>query len=194
VPVDWSQITVSGVLKSEHAWWVGKSVVEIAGDANAGEAYLDVLVADEAGTSCIMHVGDEENVRAIMRHRAHTAGSDGLLVGDQPHPRGWGTFPRYLGHYARDEKVLSLEECVEHLTSRPARRLGLADRGRVAEGLVADLVVFDPATVRDVATYDDPRRTPAGIPYVMVNGELVIDGGVRTATLPGRAVRRPSCG
>jgi N-acyl-D-amino-acid deacylase len=190
VPVDWSEITVSGVRKPENAWWVGRSVADIADEAKAGETYLDLLIADEAGTSCLMQVGDEANVRAIMRHRVHTAGSDGLLVGDRPHPRGWGTFPRYLGHYARDERVLSLEECVEHLTSRPARRLGLTDRGRVAEGLVADLVVFDPLAVHDVATYDDPRRTPTGIPYVVVNGELVIDGGARTQAVPGRALRR----
>jgi N-acyl-D-amino-acid deacylase len=139
-----------------------------------------------------MHVGDEDNVRAIMRHGAHTAGSDGLLVGERPHPRGWGTFPRYLGHYARDVGVFSLEECVEHLTFRAARRLRLSDRGRIAEGLVADLVVLDPATVVDTATYDDPRRTSIGIPYVLVNGELVLDAGVRTGAVPGRAVR--ACG
>jgi N-acyl-D-amino-acid deacylase len=164
-------------------------VPEIARGAAPGEAFLDLLLADDAGTSCLMHVGDEDNVRAVMRHRVHTAGSDGLLVGERPHPRGWGTFPRYLGHYARDEQVLSLEECVEQLTSRAARRLGLVDRGVVAEGLVADLVVIDPETIADTATYDDPRRTPTGIPYVLVNGELVIDAGVRTQAVPGRAVR-----
>jgi N-acyl-D-amino-acid deacylase len=113
-------------------------------------------------------------------------------VGARPHPRGWGTFARYLGHYARDEEVLTLEDCVAHLTSRPARRLGLADRGLVAEGYVADLVLFDPATVADTATYEDSRRTPTGIPYVLIGGEFVIDEGARTAALPGRALRRDS--
>jgi N-acyl-D-amino-acid deacylase len=125
-----------------------------------------------------------------MRHSTHTGGSDGLLVGARPHPRAWGTFPRYLGHYARDEGVLSLADCVAHLTSRPARRLGLRDRGLVAEGLVADLVLFDAATVADGATFEEPRRAPVGIPYVLVNGQFVVDGGERTGALPGRAIRR----
>jgi N-acyl-D-amino-acid deacylase len=189
VPVDWSTIAISGVLRAKNAWCVGKTVPDIARGADQGEAFLDLLLADDAGTSCLMHVGDEDNVRAIMRHRVHTGGSDGLLVGERPHPRGWGTFPRYLGHYARDEQVVSLEECVEHLTSRAARRLGVVDRGVIAEGLVADLVVIDPETIADTATYDDPRRTPTGIPYVLVNGDLVIDAGVRTHAVPGRPVR-----
>ena len=190
VPPDWATITISGVLREDNSIWVGRSVADIADDRDPGETYLDLLLADAAGTSCLMHVGDEDNVRAIMTHRVHMAASDGLLVGERPHPRGWGTFPRYLAKYVRDEGVLSLEECVAHLTSRPARRLGLTDRGVVAEGLVADLAVFDPLTVRDVATYDEPRRTPTGIPYVIVNGTLVIDDGVRTDAVPGRALRR----
>ncbi len=191
VVVDWSAIQVSGVRHKSNAGWVGRTVEEIAAGGEPGEIFLDLLLADDNGTSCLMHVGDEDNVRAIMAHPTHTGGSDGLLVGARPHPRGWGTFARYLGHYARDEGVLSLEECVAHLTSRPAKRLGLADRGRVAEGLVADLVLFDPATVADRATYDDPRRAPVGIPYVIVGGELVLDEGMRTDALPGRAIRRP---
>jgi N-acyl-D-amino-acid deacylase len=190
VAADWSAIQVSGVRRDANAGWVGRTVAEIAAGGMPAEAYLDMLLADDAGSSCLMHVGDEDNVRAIMRHPSHTAGSDGLLVGARPHPRGWGTFARYLGHYARDEGVLTLEDCVAHLTSRPANRLGLADRGLVAEGYVADLVLFDPATLADTATYVDPRRTPRGIPYVLIGGEFVIDEGARTDALPGRALRR----
>ena len=136
-----------------------------------------------------MHVGDEDNVQTIMRHPAHLVGSDGLLIGDRPHPRAWGTFPRYLGHYARELGVLTLAECVAKMTSRPARRLGLADRGRVAAGCAADLVVFDADRVADRATYADPQQPAAGIPYVMVNGTLVIDDDRHTGALPGRSVR-----
>jgi N-acyl-D-amino-acid deacylase len=193
VPVDWATIQVSGVRLDEHAGLVGLSIADAARRAGKppAELYFDVLVAERLGTSCLMHVGDEDNVRTVMRHPAHTGGSDGLLVGARPHPRAWGTFPRYLGHYVRDTGVLGLEECVAHLTGRAARRLRLADRGLVRTGYAADLVLFDPATVAAQATYDDPRRPAHGIPYVLVNGVPVIDDGHRTDTLPGRSVRNP---
>jgi N-acyl-D-amino-acid deacylase len=125
-----------------------------------------------------------------MGYPGHLAGSDGLLVGARPHPRAWGTFPRYLGHYVRDLGLLTLEECVARLTGRAARRLGLADRGLVRPGYAADLVLFDPATVADTATYDEPRRWCVGIPYVYVNGVAVVADGRPTGALPGRVLRR----
>jgi N-acyl-D-amino-acid deacylase len=191
VPVDWSAIEINGVRLAEHEDLVGLSVAEAArrADSPPAELYFDVLVAERLGTSCLMHVGDEDNVRAIMRHPMHTGGSDGLLVGGRPHPRAWGTFPRYLGHYVRELGVLGLEECVAHLTGRPAQRLRLADRGLVHTGFVADLVLFDPTTVADAATYADPRQPAVGIPYVLVNGEPVIEDGRRTDALPGYAIR-----
>lgn len=128
-------------------------------------------------------------MRLIMRHRVHTGGSDGILRGELPHPRAWGTFPRFLARYTRELGLLSLEECVEHLTSRAARRLGLTDRGVVRTGAVADLVVLDPDTVKDTATFAEPRRQPEGIGYVFVNGVAAIDGGIRTASRSGRALR-----
>ena len=152
--------------------------------------FVDLLVRDDLGTGILQHVGHEENVQAIMRHPRHTGGSDGLLVGGKPHPRAWGTFPRYLGHYCRDLGVFSLEECVGHLTGRAAARLRLTDRGLVRPGYAADLVLFDPDTVADTATYDNPRQPAAGIPFVFVNGELAIDDGRRTETTAGRALRR----
>jgi N-acyl-D-amino-acid deacylase len=142
------------------------------------------------GSGCLVDVGNENNVREIMRHRAHTAGTDGILVGGRPHPRGWGTFPRYLGHYARELGVLPLEECVAHLTSRPARRLGLANRGVIKAGAVADVVIFDPDTIEATATYEDPRRQPTGVHHVLVNGEFTLRNSERTALLPGKALRR----
>jgi N-acyl-D-amino-acid deacylase len=192
VPVDWQTIEINGVRQEHNAGLVGKTVVQAARDAGVapGELYLDVLVDERLGTSCLMHVGHEDNVQAIMRHRVHTAGSDGLLVGAKPHPRAWGTFPRYLGHYVRELGVLTLEDAVHHMTGRPAARLGVPDRGTVAVGHAADLVLFDPATVSDTATYDEPRQTPEGIPYVLVNGVPVIDDGRHTGARPGHAIRR----
>ena len=175
---------------------VGRTIAQIAADTGREPfaAFVDVLLRDELGTGILQHVGHEENVQAIMRHPRHTGGSDGLLVGAKPHPRAWGTFPRYLGHYCRDLGVFSLEECVGHLTGRAAARLRLRDRGLVEAGYAADLVLFDPATVADAATFDDPRRPAVGIPYVFVNGELAMDDGRRTAALAGRALRRLPAG
>ncbi|MBW4719875.1 N-acyl-D-amino-acid deacylase family protein [Saccharothrix obliqua] len=191
VPVDWTTIEINGVRRADHAHLVGRSVAESARVAGRppAELYFDVLVAERLGTSCLMHVGHEENVQAIMRHPAHTGGSDGLLVGDRPHPRAWGTFPRYLARYVRELGVLSLEDCVAHLTGRAAKRLRLADRGLVREGYAADLVLFDPHEVADTATFDQPRQAANGIPYVLVNGVPVIDDGRRTDALPGHSLR-----
>ena len=192
VTVEWQTIQVAGVRDPRLADRVGRTIAEIAAaeGRQSSESAMMLMVADGLGTSILQHVGDEENVRAIMRHPRHTGGSDGLLVGGKPHPRGWGTFPRYLAHYVRDEGVLTLEDAIVHLAARPAARLGLKDRGRVARGLVADLVLFDPDTVLDRATYDNPRVSPAGIPWVFVAGEPVIANGVRTSSRPGVALRR----
>ncbi|MCG8925657.1 amidohydrolase family protein [Lentzea sp. CC55] len=191
VPVDWDSIEINGVRNDRNAHLVGTSVHASAlrlGRAPA-DLYFDVLIDERMGTSCLMHVGHEENVQAIMKHPAHTGGSDGLLVGDRPHPRAWGTFPRYFARYVRELGVLSLEECVEHLTGRAAKRLRLTDRGLVREGYAADLVLFDPETIADTATFDEPRQQAAGIPYVFCNGVTVIDDGTATGSLPGHSLR-----
>jgi N-acyl-D-amino-acid deacylase len=192
MPVDWATISVSGVGDPRSAWAVGATIAELASarHEDPGALFCDLLVADRLGVGCLVHVGNEDNVRTIMRHRAHTAGSDGILVGERPHPRGWGTFPRYLGTYVRELGILSLEECVAHLTSRPARRLRLPDRGVLRAGAVADLVIFDSDTIAATATYDDPRRQPQGIQHVMVNGEYTLFDSHRTDRLPGHAIRR----
>uniref|UniRef100_UPI000626BA0A N-acyl-D-amino-acid deacylase family protein n=1 Tax=Streptomyces odonnellii TaxID=1417980 RepID=UPI000626BA0A len=136
VPIEWDTIEISGVSAPGLADHVGRTVAESArahGEAPWATARR-LLVEDRLGPTILQHVGHEENVRAIMRHRVHTGGSDGILQGAKPHPRAYGTFPHYLGRYARDLGVLSLEECVSHLTARPAARLRLPDRGLVAEG------------------------------------------------------------
>jgi len=107
-----------------------------------------------------------------------------------PHPRFYGTFPRVLGRYVRDEPLISLETAIHKMTGMPARRLGLSDRGVLREGAIADIVVFDPATVIDVTTFEDPHRYPIGIPQVLVNGESVIKDGVHTGARPGAVLQR----
>jgi N-acyl-D-amino-acid deacylase len=192
VPMEWETIEISGVSNPALAEYVGRTVLESArarGETPWTTARR-LLTEDRLGTTILQHVGDEENVRTIMRHPAHTGGSDGILRGTKPHPRAYGTFPQYLGRYVRELGVLSLEECVAHLTGRPAARLRLPDRGLVREGYRADLVLFDPATVAPGATFAEPRRLPTGIPYVLIDGRFVIEDGRRTDVLAGRAVRR----
>ncbi len=192
VPVDWETVEVSGTATPGRAGLVGSTVAALAA-ARGEEPFATarrLLVEDRLGTTVLQHVGDEANVRTIMRHPAHTAGSDAILTGDKPHPRAYGTFPRYLGTYARDLGVLSLPGAVARLTGRPAARLGLADRGLVRPGYRADLVLFDPERVADRATYARPRARPDGIPYVLIDGRAVVDDGRRTGVLAGRSVRR----
>ncbi|ATW50253.1 N-acyl-D-amino-acid deacylase family protein [Streptomyces peucetius] len=192
VPVEWDTIEISGVSNSALAGHVGRTIRRTA-DERAEAPWVTarrLLVEDRLGSTILQHVGHEENVRQIMRHRVHTGGSDGILQGDKPHPRAYGTFPQYLGRYARDLGILSLEETVAHLTSRPAARLRLPDRGLVREGHRADLVLFDPGTVAAGSTFDEPRTLPVGIPYVLIDGRFVIEDGARTDVLAGRAVRR----
>ncbi|MEX2986074.1 amidohydrolase family protein [Streptomyces sp. C36] len=192
VPIDWEAIEVSGVGEPSLASHVGRTVAATARErgerpwATARRLLLD----DRLGTTILQHVGHEENVVAIMRHAVHTGGSDGILHGAKPHPRAYGTFPHYLGRYARELGVLPLEECVAHLTSRPARRLGLSDRGLVRPGHVADLVLFDPDSVAAGSTFEAPRALPTGIPYVLIAGRFAMEDGRRTDVLAGRTIRR----
>ncbi|WP_425830164.1 N-acyl-D-amino-acid deacylase family protein [Streptomyces fractus] len=192
VPIEWDKIEISGVSDPGLASCVGKTVAQAA--AERGEApwvtARRLLINDKLGSTILQHVGHEDNVRAIMQHSVHTGGSDGILQGYKPHPRAYGTFPHYLGHYARDLGVMSLEETVAHLTSRPAARLRLPDRGLVREGHRADLVLFDPETVAAGSSFEAPRTLPVGIPHVLVDGRFVIEDGKRTDVLAGRSVRR----
>jgi N-acyl-D-amino-acid deacylase len=191
VPVDWNWIEINGVRRPHNEHLIGHSLAASAARLGVApiQLYLDTLLDEHLGTSCLFHVGHEDNVRTIMRHRAHTGGSDGLLFGARPHPRAWGTFPRYLARYVRELGVLGLAECVAHLTSRPARRLRLTDRGVVRVGAVADLVLFDPDTIADLATYENPRQPATGIHTVLVNGVPVVDDSRPTGALPGHSLR-----
>ncbi|HEU4947055.1 MAG TPA: D-aminoacylase [Kribbella sp.] len=189
---DWDTIEISGVKNPALTDSVGQTIADLA--RRHGEpptdVFFDLLVRDDLATTILQHVGHEENVQAIMRHPTHTGGSDGILIGAKPHPRAWGTFPRYLARYVRELGVLDLADCVHHLTGRPARRLRLIDRGLVREGFHADLVLFDPDGIRDTATFAEPRQPAAGIPWVLVGGTPVVENGHRTDARPGHSLRR----
>ncbi|MEZ4454950.1 MAG: amidohydrolase family protein [Gemmatimonadales bacterium] len=151
----------------------------------------------KGGASMVYHVLDEADVQRIMAHPMTMIASDGRLsrLGVAvPHPRAYGTFPRVLGHYVRDERVLTLEAAVRKMTALPAARLGLSDHGCLRDGCVADVTLFDPATVRDVGTFSDPHHYPEGIPFVIVNGVVVVDQGRFGAARPGRVLRHPRGG
>lgn len=158
-------------------------------------AELVIEAALRGGCGCIFHAMDDADVERIMRHPQTMIASDGRLsqLGeDQPHPRNYGTFPRVLGRYVRERQVLTLETAIHKMTLQPAQRLGLRDRGRVAEGWHADLVVFDPQTVIDRATFEEPHQYPDGIPYVIVNGVVTVDDGHMTDARAGRVLRGPA--
>jgi dihydroorotase/N-acyl-D-amino-acid deacylase len=175
--------------KTLHDWAVMRGLPPTPEAA----APLVVEAQLKGGATMIYHVIDEADVRRIMAHPQTMIASDGRLTrpGEgQPHPRAYGTFPRVLGPYVRDAKVLTLEEAVRKMTSMPARRLGLTGRGEVAEGKVADLVIFDAATVADRATFTAPHQYPAGIGDVLVNGVPVVVNGALSAARPGRVIKR----
>ena len=157
----------------------------------------DLLAADGGATFVVVCSIDEDDVRTLLRSPAVLVGSDGRSVAadsvagqGRPHPRFYGTFPRALGHYARDLGVLSLPEALYKMTGGPARVLGLADRGLLREGYRADVTVFDPTTILDRATYESPHQYPVGISTVIVNGVVVVDAGAHTGARPGTVLRR----
>ena len=158
---------------------------------NGAALVLDAM--RQGGANAIYHVLDEGDVARIMRHPQTMIASDGRLStpGDgHPHPRAYGTFPRVLGRYVREQRLLTLEQAVHKMTGMPAARLGLRDRGVLRAGAVADVVVFDPATVADRATFEQPHQYPVGIGTVVVNGVVAVDGGTPTGARAGRVLRR----
>ena len=156
-------------------------------------AHLVIEAVRRGGANGIYHAMSEDDVRAIMAHPFTMIASDGRLVelGDgHPHPRWYGTFPRVLGHYVRDEGVLTLQQAVRKMTALPAERIGLRDRGQIRQGWYADVVVFDPATVADLATFQEPHQYPAGIEWVIVNGHVAVEQAMFHDARSGRVLKR----
>ena len=177
---------------SDRADDVGKTLAKIGGERGCDPfvAAMDLLRETDLDVTMIDHYATEETVRTIFRHPLHLVGSDGIF-GDHPHPRLYGTAARVLGRYALKERLISVEEAVARLTARAADRIGLTDRGRIREGLRADLVLLDPARFIDTATYDDPKQIPEGISRVFVAGRTVWADGAPTGVLPGDVLREP---
>ena len=178
---------------------VGKSVEQIAAERGQDplETFLDLIEEEDNHVGAVAHNRVESDVRFFLTHPLAMIGSDGNAIsptgvhaGEKPHPRFYGTYPRILGRYVREQSLMSLETAVHKMTGMPAARLRLPDRGRVAEGAVADLVVFDPDSVIDHSTFEDPHQLSEGVRHVFVQGEAVISDGVHTGARPGRVLRR----
>jgi len=158
------------------------------------DALCDLLISEEASVGAIYFSMSEPDVELAMKQPWVGIGSDGSAVSPEmtfegkPHPRFYGTFPRVLGVYVRERKVLTLPEAVHKVTGLSAKIVGLADRGLLKPGMAADITLFDPATVSDKATFENPAQYPVGIPYVIVNGVVVIDKGEHTGARPGRVL------
>jgi N-acyl-D-aspartate/D-glutamate deacylase len=195
-----SRILITTVLNPELKKFEGKTIEEIARSENKDplDVLMDLVIADNANVGRVTFSMSEDDVKTALAHPLVSMGTDsgaraedGIYSLEKSHPRAWGSTARILKKYVRDEKVLTLEEAVRKMTSLPASRMGLVDRGIVRPGMAADVVAFDPEKVRERSTYTDPLHYSEGIPYVCVNGELVVDGGKITNARPGRPLMGP---
>jgi N-acyl-D-amino-acid deacylase len=193
-------VMLSSVLNDALKKYEGKTLTEIgkAMGKDPRDAVMDLVIADNGESSVVISIMREDDVQAALKDPTVAVGTDssaraqdGLLSDSKSHPRGWGSFPRILGKYVRDEHLLTLEDAIRKMTSRPAARVGLYDRGILRPGMMADITVFDPASIRDVATFDDPNRYSTGVKWVFVNGRAVVAEGAITTDRPGRALRGP---
>lgn len=196
---EWDRIYVTTVQREASRHLEGKTLAEIAESRQAEpvEALFDVLLEEEGRAGMLHFIMDDGDVEHVLRHPLSMIGSDGSslrpegpLGRGKPHPRSYGCFPRVLAHYVRERGVLTLAQAIRKMTGAPAARLGLRQKGLVRWGMDADLVVFDPATVRDVATYGDPHRYPEGIRHVVVNGAVTVRDAAHTGARAGQVLRR----
>ena len=198
IPPD--RILISSVEADDFRWCEGRSMADISAQAGRPvfDVALDMLLAARGQVNAVFFVLDEDDVRTTLAHPLASVTTDGLAVcpdgptsSGKPHPRGYGAFPRFLGKYVREEGLVDWPEAIRKCTSWPASRLGLRDRGLLRPGYAADITIFNPATIADAATYEDPHRLAVGLPYVIVGGVLSIDDGRFTGDLGG-SVLHPS--
>lgn len=192
----WHGVMVASVERPENKRYEGKRLDEVAQmmGKDPVDALCDLLISENTSPMAIYFVMSEANVEMAMKEPWLGFGSDGVAVNPgmafmgQPHPRFYGTFPRVLAVYVRERHVLTLPDAIRKMTSLAAQIAGLSDRGLLRPGMAADIAIFDPKTVRDKATFEDPAEYPVGIPYVIVNGVVVIDKGEHTGAKPGRVL------
>ena len=197
---DPASVLILQVAAEGNRKWQGRTLAEIAAERGVEpvDAALDLIASDRTRVGCAFFSMSEENVRKALRRPWVAISSDGVSMAPEgaflqapTHPRSYGSFTRVLGYYVREEKVLPLAEAIHRMSGLPAATLGLRDRGQLREGYFADVVVFDPATVTDLATFTEPHRLSAGVTEVLVNGQLTVSGGAFAGRLAGRAVAGP---
>jgi dihydroorotase/N-acyl-D-amino-acid deacylase len=193
-------VLIGSVVNRELESLQGKRLAEIATAQNKDplDALFDLILADHSQTGAIYFMMNENDLLAAMKSPfvsfctdSGARATDGPLSSAKSHPRGWGSYPRILGRYVREQNVLTLEKAVQKMTGMPAARVRLKDRGLLREGMFADIAIFNPTTVIDRATFEAPNQYPEGVPYVIVNGQLSVDAGKRTSALAGRPLRGP---
>jgi N-acyl-D-amino-acid deacylase len=193
-------ILIASVVNRGLENWQGKRLSEVASSQNKDplDALFDFIIADHGQTGAIFFMMNESDMKAALKSPFVSIctdngarATDGPLAGSKSHPRGWGTYPRILGRYVRDEHLMPLEFAIHKMTGLPAANVGLKQRGLLREGYFADITIFDPKTVIDRATFEDPNQYPVGINYVVVNGQVEVDSGQRTAAMSGRVLRGP---
>ena len=182
-----------------HQQYQGMTIAQIA-DAmgvEGADAILELVEKSEGGAGAIYFGIREDDLEYALSLPWTSIGSDGSalapegeLARSHPHPRSYGTFPRVIARYVRERGVLTLAEAVHKMTGLSASQLGLANRGTLARGMKADITVFDPGAIRDLATFEEPHQLSVGVEYLLVNGDLVLDEGAHTGSLPGRVIRR----
>jgi len=193
-------VMLSSVLNPELRKYEGLTLTQIgkAMGKDPRDAVIDLVIADHGESAVITSIMDEDDVRTALKHPLVGIGTDsgaqaeeGKLSESKSHPRAWGSFARILGRYVRDEHLLTLEEAIRKMTSKAAARVHLSDRGLLRPGLMADITIFDPATIRDIATFDDPKHYAVGVRHVFVNGRRVVANGAITTERSGRPLRGP---
>ena len=189
-----ADVRIGALTRPEHLRWEGRTLGDVVVETGADpvDAICDLLLAENLAVNEVTPGPHTDGIRQFYRHAVAMVGTDSTFVAAKPSPRTYGSFPRILGQFVRDESLFSLEEAVAKMTSRPAARLGLKDRGVIRDGGVADVTILDAERVRSNATYDEPRRFPDGIEHVLVAGTPVVRSGRPTGATPGRALRRRS--
>jgi len=194
----WENIRVSSVRTDENRSLEGKNLAEITRIKIKPDEYtalFDLLLEEEGEATILLFSMNEDDVRRVMTHPSQMVGSDswsvaphGIMSGGKPHPRFYGTYPRILGKYVREEGVLTIEDAIRRMTSLPAQRFRLKDRGLIMEGMWADITIFDRERIMDRASYDDPHKYPEGIEYVLVNGQIALERGKNTGVHAGKVL------
>lgn len=195
----WEKVVLSSIYTEKNKSFEGKNIIEASAQSgkNPYDFMRDLLIEEENRVEMVEFIMDEDNLKKIIAHPLWISGSDGnaispygMLSHSKPHPRFYGTFPRILGKYVREDKILTLPEAIKKMTSVPARKFNFHQRGQIAEDFFADIVIFNPDTAIDRATWENPHQYPEGIEYVIVNGEIVINEGEHTGLLPGKLLKK----